>query len=170
MLQVHAHFEKVILMILWTEEKNMKFSTESIGMKSSVLISSFILLTFFTLFSFGWRIYYSCFSFSQGVSTSTRFEVRKFNRSEVKIEMRQLNLGAPFPVELSILSHMYCRDPCRGQISVKIGLQFACSSRINIISTGLEKQFHKKSMQMWKWSMESSQVELNHSSPGTGSG
>lgn len=36
--------------------------------------------------------------------------------------MRQLNLGAPFLDGHRILGHVYCRDPCRGQVSVNTGL------------------------------------------------
>lgn len=53
----------------------------------------------------------------------------KFNRSEVKIEMRQLNLGTPFLDEHFILRHVYGRDPCRGQPSVNTGLHSLCFFR-----------------------------------------
>lgn len=38
--------------------------------------------------------------------------------SEIKIEMRQLNMGTPFLDEQFIPGYMYWRLPCRGQRSV----------------------------------------------------
>lgn len=70
------------VMFLWT------FKLKVLVWNLSVLISPFKPLPPphlpLPLFPFEWIIYYSCLSFSRGVSTSTRFEVEKFNRSEVK--------------------------------------------------------------------------------------
>lgn len=120
------------LMFLWS------FKLRAVVWNLSVLISPFIpaspLWLSFPFFPFGWRIYYSCFSFTPGVSTSTRFEVGKFNRSGVK-KKKKLRWGnsiwvSPYLDERFILGHVFLRGQCRGQISVKTRPKSVYSFRI----------------------------------------
>lgn len=89
-------------MKLWSEMKVFIWNILVLISSSFPLPSDFL-----SIFSFGWRIYYSCYSLTLGVSTSTRFEVWKFNIREVGIEMRQLSLETPFLGEHFILVHAY---------------------------------------------------------------
>lgn len=96
----------------------------------------------FPFLSFGWGMFYSCFSFYSGCVHFSEFWSWKVEQKSGKIRRRQLNL---WTLLLDfILGCIHHGDPCRGQIGVLVRgvIIWNTDMEVIIISAGLRESVY----------------------------